>query len=214
MNEIEQYVEGITMDLPDEEMEELREEMVGHLQEHVQELLTQGYREKEAVRLAIDSFGDEGKLNREFKRSYFPTYKVVRFAWSVVWTVSGLGLFSYFAMEYYRPEFDNGIDLDSLWLALFYIASLAGAGEVLHAGLQRDVKWKWVLNPWVFFMVPSLMISGLQTSMLFTQPERYQDGLWLDLYAVAIGALMYVSARQLFNPLFLGGNISKRNVVK
>ncbi|MGI8317187.1 permease prefix domain 1-containing protein [Halobacillus mangrovi] len=214
MKEIEQYVEEITKNLPDEEKEELREEMVGHLQEHMKELLIQGHSEEEAVRLAIESFGDEGKLNQEFKRSFFPTYKLVRFAWSVVLTVAGLSLISYFSMEYYHPEFDNGIDLYSVWMALFYIASLAGASEVMHDSLQGKIKWKWMLNPWVFFMVPSLLISGLQTSMLFTQPERYQDGLWLDLYAVAIGALVYVSARQLFNGLFLGDNKAKKNVVK
>ena len=96
MKEIEQYVDEITKELPDEEKEELREEMVGHLEEHLKELLIQGYSEEEAVRLVIDSFGDEGKLNQEFKRSFFPTYKLVRFAWSVVWTVAGLGLLSYF----------------------------------------------------------------------------------------------------------------------
>ncbi|MCA1011696.1 permease prefix domain 1-containing protein [Halobacillus halophilus] len=214
MKEIEQYVDEITKELPDEEKEELREEMVGHLEEHLKELLIQGYSEEEAVRLVIDSFGDEVKLNQEFKRSFFPTYKLVRFAWSVVWTVAGLGLLSYFAMEYYHPEFDNGFPLDSLWMGMFYIGSLAGAGELMHHLLQEEIKWKWILNPWVFFMVPSLMISGLQTSMLFTQPEQYQDGLWLDLYAVAIGAMVYVSARQLFNGLFLGGHKAKRNVVK
>ncbi|MYL18791.1 hypothetical protein GLW04_02750 [Halobacillus litoralis] len=214
MDEFEQYVKKITKNLPDEEKEELREEMVGHLRDHVKELLIQGHSEEEAIRLAIDSFGDEGKLNQEFKRFFFPTYKLLRFVWSVVWTVAGLSLISYFSMEYYHPEFDNGIDLYSVWMTMFYIASLAGAGEVMHHSLQGEIKWKWILNPWLFFMMPSLMISGLQTTMLFTQPERYQDGLWLDLYAVAIGGLVYVSARQLFNGLFLEDTKGKRGVVK
>ncbi|MBA2176091.1 hypothetical protein H0266_14435 [Halobacillus locisalis] len=216
MKEIEQYVEEITKDLPDAEKEELREEMVGHLHEHVKELLIEGYREEEAVCLAIDSFGDGGKLNQEFKRSFFPTYKLVRFAWAVMWTVVGICSISYVAMEYYHPEFDNGLNLFNSWTLLFYVASLAGAGELMHDALQGDIKrkWKWVLNPWLFLMVPPLIISGVQLSMLFIQPEQYQDGRWLDLFGFAQAALMYVTARQLFTHLFLNGNIAKRNVVK
>lgn len=214
MKEIEQYVEEITKDLPSEEKEELREEMVGHLQEHVKELLIEGYGEEEAVRLAIDSFGDGGKLNQELKESFSDNYELARFAWSVVLSAAGLCLVSYLSMEYYHPEFDNGIPFQSLWMVMVLIASIAGAGEAIHESLHGKVKWKWVLNPWLFFMVPSLIISGLQLSMLFVQPEMYQDGRWLDLLAVALGALMYVTARQLFTHLFLSRNKVKRNVVK
>ncbi|KGX92477.1 hypothetical protein N781_16175 [Pontibacillus halophilus JSM 076056 = DSM 19796] len=213
MKEIERYVKEITNNLPDEEKEELREEVVGHLEDHMKELLIEGKSEEEAVRMAIESFGDEGKLNEAFKRSFFPTYKFVRFAWSVVLTIASLSFISYYSMEYYHPEFDNGIELYSVWMTMFYIASLAGPSEFMHHSLQGGLKWKWVVNPWVFFMVPSLIISGMLTSMLFTQPERYQDGRWLDLFALLIGALVYVSARQLFNGLFLKGNNGKRNIV-
>ena len=202
MKLIEQYVEEIAKDLPDDEKEELREEMVGHLQEHVKDLLIQGYREEEAVRKAIDSFGDEGKLNQEFKASFSPIYEWARFAWSVMLTVAGLSLISYLSMEYYHPEFDNGIGFYSLWMAMFLIASIAGAGEAIYDFLQCRIKRKWMLNPWLFFMVLPLIIGGLQTRMLFIQPENYQDVLWLDLYAIPITALVYVTARQLFNGLF------------
>ncbi|MCA0970843.1 permease prefix domain 1-containing protein [Halobacillus litoralis] len=214
MKEIDKYIEKITKDLPDEEREELREEMAVHLEEHVKELLIHGYREEDAVRYAIDSFGDGGKLNQEFKRTFFPTYRVVRFAWGVMWTVASFCLFSHLAMEYYRPEYDSGISLNDIWWLTLYIAPLAGAGELMHGFFQTDFKWKWILNPWVFFLVPAFMISGLQSTMLFIEPERYQDGRWLDLLAVAKGGLVYVVARQLFDGLFLGGNKAKRNVVK
>ncbi|MFG6117238.1 permease prefix domain 1-containing protein [Halobacillus sp. MO56] len=214
MKEIEHYVEEITMDLPDDEKRELREEIYGHLREHVQELLVKGYSEDVAIRLAIESFGNKNDLNRELKRSFFPFYKLIRFVWSVIFATVFLSIASYSAMEYYHPEFDNSLPMYSVVMAMFIIAFIAGFGEAGYEALNSKFKLKWLLNPWLFFMFPFLVIGGIQTLLLFMQPEQYQDGLWLDLYTIPIGAFAYIISRQLFTILFVSNKKTKRNMVK
>lgn len=214
MKEIEQYVKEITLGLPDDEKEELREEIYAHLQDHVKELLIKGYSEENAVRQAIESFGNQGKLNRELKRTIFPFYKPIRFVWCVIFVTGFLCLVSYSAMEYYHPEFDNSLPLYSVLMGMFIVTLITGTGEVLYEALASQFKVKWLLNPWLFFLVPSLLFGGIQTPLLFKHPEQYQDSLWLDLYAVPIGAFAYIISRQLFTLLFVRNkNNLKRTTV-
>lgn len=210
MKEIEQYVKEITLNLPDDEKKELSEEIFVHLQDHVNELLIKGYSEEQAVDHAIESFGNHGKLNLELKRAVFPFYKPMRFMWCVLFVTGFLCLTSYSAMEYYHPEFDNTLPLYSVIMGLFMVTLITGVAEVLYEGFVSLFKVHWILNPWVFFLVPSLLIGGIQTPLLFKHPEQYQDSLWLDLYAVPIGAIAYIISRQLFTMLF----VRSRNNVK
>ncbi|QFT90208.1 hypothetical protein FIU87_16210 [Bacillus sp. THAF10] len=53
MKKLERYVKEITKDLPEDEKEELTEEIYGHLQDHVNELLIKGQSEKKAIRYDI-----------------------------------------------------------------------------------------------------------------------------------------------------------------
>ncbi|RDI37925.1 permease prefix domain 1-containing protein [Falsibacillus pallidus] len=200
---IEKYVNEITLDLPDDQQKELREEIYIHLQDHVKELIIKGYSEEKAIRYAIKSFGNQDKLNRELKRTLFPYYKPIRFVWSVILVTAFLCLVSYSSMEYYHPEFDNHLPAYSVLMGMFIVTLIAGLGEVLYEAISSLVQVKWVLNPWLFFLVPSLIVGGIQTPQLFKHPEQYQGSLWLDLYAVPIGAFAYIISRQLFTSLFV-----------
>ncbi|MGD7024491.1 hypothetical protein FZC79_04630 [Rossellomorea vietnamensis] len=215
MKKLERYVHEITMDLPEDEKEELREEIFGHLQDHINELLIKGHSEEEAIHLAIGSFGNQDKLNRDLKRTFFPFYKPIRFVWSVLFVTAFAGLVSYSAMEYYHPEFDNGLPLYSVVAGMFLITLIAGTAEGIYEALISQYNSKWLLNPWLFFLVPTLLYGAIQTVLLYQHPEQYQDSLWLDLYAFPIGAAAYIISRQLFNVIFLKNknNNHKRNTV-
>lgn len=214
MNEIEKYVKEIIIDLPEDEKRELKEEIYGHLQDHVEELLIKGHSEEEAIRLAIESFGNQSKLNLEFKRSFFPFYKIVRFIWSVTCVTAFVSIVSYSAMEYYNPQFDNSLPLYSVVMGLLIIAIIAGFAEAIYEALSSHFKSTWLLNPWLFFLLPTLIMAGIQTRLLYLHPEQYQNGFWLDLYAIPIGALPYIISRQLFTILFVSKEKTKRSMVK
>ncbi|MBM7578232.1 permease prefix domain 1-containing protein [Jeotgalibacillus terrae] len=214
MKEIEKYVKKIIIDLPEDEKKELKEEIYGHLQEHVRELLIKGHSEDEAIHMAIESFGNQSKLNWEFKRSLFPFYKIVRFIWSVTCVTACLSVVSYSAMEYYYPQFDNSLPLYSVVMGFLVIAVITGFAEGIYEALSSHFKSTWLLNPWIFFLLPTLIIAGIQTRFLFLHPEQYQNGFWLELYAIPLGALSYIISRQLFTTLFVSKKKTKRSMVK
>lgn len=216
MKEIERYVKEITMNLPDDEKLEIGEEIYGHLQEHVNELIKNGSSKEMAIRMAIESFGNQNKLNRELKRVFFPFYKVIRFLWSVLFVTGFLCLASYSIMEYIHPELENNLPLYSVFMAMFLVFLLAGAGEALYDALisQFKLKSRGLLNPWLFFLVPALLYGGIQTLLLFNNTEKFQNNLsWVDLYTFPIGAVAYIISRQLFTILFLSHKKVNRNTV-
>lgn len=205
MKDLNQYVKEILSDLPmkKDEKEEFKEELYSHLQEHINELLVKGFSEDEAIQQAIKAFGNEQKLNWEMRKAIFPLYKVIRYLWNIVFVTAFLCLVSYSVMEYYHPEFENRLPAYSMVMGFFIVALLAGAGEVIYEALNDQFKSKWLANPWVFFLFPSLLFGIIQASSLFKHPEQYQEGLWLDLFAIPLGAFAYLLSRQLFTYFFV-----------
>lgn len=209
MNELERYLQQILTDLPQEEREEMYEEFYAHLVEHRNDFMIQGYSEEEAVSQVIQSFGNEQSLNQELKRVMFPLLKIVRFVWSVFFVTGFLYLVSYSTMEFYHPEFTNRIPVESVAGGFFIVVFIAGAAEAIYEALNQQWGTKWIRNPWLFFFVPSLLVGAIQSQALINHPGQYPEGLWIDLFAIPIGAFAYLLARQAFTLLFLNKNHAK-----
>ncbi|WP_040207475.1 permease prefix domain 1-containing protein [Neobacillus jeddahensis] len=209
MNELERYLQQILADLPQEEREEMHEELYAHLVEHRNDLMMNGYSEDEAVIQAIHSFGNERSINQELKRAMFPLLKIVRFVWSVFFVTVFLCLVSYATMEFYHPEFDNTLPGESVIGGFFIVVFIAVAAETLYEALNQQINVKWLRNPWLFFLVPSLLFGAIQSRALINHPDHYPEGLWLDLFAIPIGAFAYLLARQFFTLLFLNKKSAK-----
>ncbi len=84
MKNLDQYIEVIVEGLPLEEKEDIREEMIQHLNDHMNELMIKGYSEQESLQIAIKAFGNEKKMNWEMKKAVYPFYKISRFIWNTV----------------------------------------------------------------------------------------------------------------------------------
>ncbi|MCM3767616.1 permease prefix domain 1-containing protein [Neobacillus niacini] len=204
MKKLEQYIEKIVADLPmsDEERSDFQEELSIHLEEHVRELMIKGVPEDDAIRQAIKAFGHVDKINWEMKKAIFPFYKIVRFLWNVVFVTAFLCLISYSIMEFYHPEFSNTLPLESVLGGFFIVFFIAGAIEAIYEALMDQYRWRWLSNPWVVFLPPALMIAGIQTLTLIKNPDQYQEGFWIDLYAIPLATVLYLIARQLFTFIF------------
>lgn len=209
MNELERYLQQVLADLPQEEREDIHEELYAHLVEHMNDLMIEGYSEEEAMHQVIQSFGNEQSLNQELKRAMFPWLKIVRFVWSVVFVTAFLCLVSYSVMEFYHPEFSNTIPAESVAGGFFIVVFIAGAAEGIYEAINQQFNTKWLRNPWLLFFVPSLLVGAIQSQSLINHPDQYPDGLWLDLFAVPIGVFAYLFARQIFTLLFLNKNQTK-----
>lgn len=204
MKEIKRYIESILADLPlkDDEKAELHEEFTAHLSEHIHELMIKGYSENQAVSEAIKAFGSEEKINWEMKKAVFPYYKVVRYFWNVAIVTTMLCLLSYTIMEYYHPEFENSLPVSSVIMGMMLVALLSGAAEIIYEAVCDRFDSKWLRNPWLFFLIPALLIGGIQSFSLLENSDNYPDGLWIDFFSIPIGAFLYLLSRELFSFLF------------
>ncbi|MGD6857123.1 permease prefix domain 1-containing protein [Bacillus infantis] len=207
MKTIYQYIDHIVDGLPmdNAEREELRLEMTSHLEEHAKELMAFGWSEEEAAGEAIRCFGNEKRISSELKKAVFPFYKIFRFLFSTIFLTAALHLLSYEAMVYYNPQYEFGLEPGYLFTTYMLVFFLAGIAEILYEAVSQAYNVKWLQSPWVVILVPAAFISGLTSLDWFKQPERYQNGLWLDLFAILIGAFIYLLARQLYTLLFLSG---------
>ncbi|MBH0160373.1 permease prefix domain 1-containing protein [Fictibacillus sp. 26RED30] len=203
MKNLDQYIDVIVEGLPLEEKEDIREEMIQHLNDHMNELMIKGYSEQESLQIAIKAFGNEKKMNWEMKIAVYPFYKISRFLWNTVFVTLVFCVLSYMIMEHYNPGADNTAPLSSVLEGFFIIFFIAGMAELIYEAIQlSSVKMKYIMNPWVFFFTPSIFIGGIMFLAYFQNPEQYQNGIWVDLLVVPIGAFCYVIARQIFNQLF------------
>jgi hypothetical protein len=204
MKKLEQYIDKIVSDLPmsDEERRDFQEELSAHLEEHVKDLMIKGLTEDDAIQQAIKAFGYEDKINWEMKKAIFPFYKLARFLWNVVFVTACLAVIAYSVTEYYQPEFENPVPWESVLLGFGIIFFIAAGIEGIYEAILDLVNWRWLANPWLVFLPPALVIAGIQTFKLMENPEPYQDGFWIDLYAIPIAAILYLIARQLFSFVF------------
>ena len=68
MNTINNYVETMFMNLPDtEELQLMKDDIFGNMEEKYQELLVSGSSENEAIGLVISEFGNIDELLNEFE---------------------------------------------------------------------------------------------------------------------------------------------------
>ncbi|MBN3555852.1 hypothetical protein JYA63_16360 [Fictibacillus nanhaiensis] len=203
MKDVDQYIDVIVAGLPLKEKEDIREELTQHINDHLNELLIKGYSEKEALQIALKAFGNEKKMNWEMKKVVYPFYKITRFLWNTVFVTLVFCVLSFYIMEHYNPGADNIAPLSSVIGLFFIVAFICGMAELVYEAIQlSSVKMKYITNPWIFFIVPSFVIGSLMFITYFHQPENYQNGLWIDLLVVPIGAFFYVIARQIFNQCF------------
>lgn len=205
MNRMEQYVDDIVTGLPltAVEQEEMREEMLGHLMEHVDDLMLNGYTKNEAVEMALASFGNGSTIQLEMKKVLFPYYKFVRFGICTFLVTVMLCAVSHFITQYYFPRNDPAITVPLFFVMLMICVVVLGVLELVIEMIEKRERMRWVLNPWVLLFVPALLLQvGLLANTL-SDPERtdywiYNDYLFHPLYVI-----FYVVCRQLFTWFFV-----------
>ena len=64
---IRAFMDDLLKDIPkSRKVLELKEELIGNMEERYEDLIRQGYREEDAFQCAMDSVGDVRELFREF----------------------------------------------------------------------------------------------------------------------------------------------------
>lgn len=214
MKQIEQYVNDVVSGLPidKEEQEELKEELTIHLTDHMNELMIKGYSKEEAISQAILSFGKQESINLEMKKVLFPYYKIFRYVWNVFFVTAMLCILSYGGMEFYYPEIDNTLPVESVLKAFCLVMLFVGVAEVLYEAIIQEFSFKWLTNPWRLFLIPALLIGLVMSIPLIQNPDEYSGWLWIDLYVVPISVIFYLIGWQLFTWLFVQKKMKRKSV--
>ncbi|MBY0095542.1 permease prefix domain 1-containing protein [Mesobacillus maritimus] len=214
MREIEMYVEKITLGLPlsNNEKEDIKEEIISHLEEHINELLSYGWEEEKAIDLAIQSFGDANKIHKEMKKAIFPFYKIVRALFGALFMTIGMCYISYAGMEFYNPQFDNIQSLEYYLMVFLLFTFFVAVGELLFEGIIQESRLNWLANPWVFCLIPLIIATFVSLHNWTQRPEHYHNGLWLDLFSVHIGIFLYLLSRELFTYLLVPRVVKHMNL--
>ncbi|CAM4465247.1 permease prefix domain 1-containing protein [Paenibacillus tarimensis] len=104
MKQIDEYVDSVYANLDGTEAEELKEEMRAHLLQAAQELMADGNTEEEAVKIAVERFGDErmirGQVAEYFQIPRMFAVNVLRAA--IVFATLGILLGCLFAYNEYQ----------------------------------------------------------------------------------------------------------------
>ena len=214
MKQIEQYVNDVVSGLPidKEEQEELKEELTIHLTDHINELMIKGYSKEEAISQAIASFGKQKSINLEMKKVLFPYYKIIRYVWNVFFVTAMLCVLSYASMEFYYPQNENTLPVESVMMAFCLVVFFVGVAEVMHEAIIKEYQSKWLTNPWRLFLIPALLIGLVMSIPLFQNPDQYSGWLWIDLFVVPISTIFYLISRQLFTWLFVQKDTKQNSV--
>lgn len=196
---VESIVKGISLDSV--EQDELREEMLGHLTEHVHELMLSGYSKDEAIDKALTSFGDRQVIQSKMRKVLFPYYKFVRFSICTFMVTVLLCLVSHFVTQYYFPRHDPAITVDVFVMFFMICLFVLGVLEVVVEMLTQSKRW-W-LNAWVLLFIPALLVQIRLLWEPLTNPSTnafwiYNDYVYFPLYII-----FYMVVRQLFTVLFV-----------
>lgn len=72
MQRIDDYIDSLfkNIDKSSIEVQDLKNEMRGHLMESVRELMKEGYTEEESIKIALERFGDRQTVGKPFEKKY------------------------------------------------------------------------------------------------------------------------------------------------
>ncbi|UTR16492.1 permease prefix domain 1-containing protein [Salipaludibacillus sp. LMS25] len=157
MKQIDEYVNAIYRHVngKKEEISDLKHEMRSHLIEAVHELKEQGKSEEEAVRIAIENFGEKPQLIK--------------------------GLSEFFTMQKRFTRYVLGFALVSLVLAsLFLVHALIESKmyrEALHAVEEVEIDRQHIMDDIFSVLQSSHDLSNVEEEQLIDVFEKYQEKL-------------------------------------
>lgn len=215
MNRIHSYISKITSELPISmiEREELEFEMFTHMEDHVNELVSNGWTQERAIEYVIESFGDEFSLNKEMKTILFPFYKFVRFFIVAILLTASMFILSFGIMKYYTPEMTMAYGTNEIVGYTLLVFLVAGVAEVLYEAIHNQFKIKWLENPWVFFLSVGILMTIPGVFSMMEEPPVRESWERIDYFSILIGTIIYLFYRQIFTSL-VPMVIKKRQTVK
>ncbi|MFS0783003.1 permease prefix domain 1-containing protein [Bacillus sp. 1P06AnD] len=178
---LEKYVHSICMhtDCSKTEKEELKEEMLDHLESLKQDYLNQGFSEEEALKKCISSFGDSAILGTLLQEAIYPLRKRLLIWLSIVLTAVTSSLYIMYAIELKEA-------VDTLYFFL-----LPALGLLLSSSFPAK-KWnrKFLIGSLLVLVVLSTALNFMVSSQL--NYNLIGTILYYSNFLVALSAIVLI----------------------
>lgn len=173
MTRIEKYIHRVLeqMQSPDIEREEIRSELLGHLEESKKSYLEKGFSEKRAEKEAIADFGNPGFIGRGLQETIYPYQRGLLYAIGVATIIFGV-------IFYLNTTFNIGEPIP-IWLAIQLV--LGGSVTLAATNIAHVGRHFYLLNVLVFV---SVIWSGIDLMMM--QSASQVQAILFSLYLVIL----------------------------
>ncbi|RYG74183.1 hypothetical protein EU245_02925 [Lentibacillus lipolyticus] len=223
MNRLEKHVEKVLeqMQSSDDEREDIREELLNHLEEAKQRYISEGMPEKQAEKQALDEFGQPDNTGRQMQEAIYPYQRGLLYA-------IGIGTILFGVIFYLNTTFFLHEPIP-VWLAIqlftggtvtlaainisfvgryFYVMNVVLLGNVIWNGINMtmmELRPQWQA---IFFGVYLLILVGLGLIAVIrnsyyssgpTEIKQQKRGLVLISYIVNLLFGLAVTGVSLFS---------------
>ncbi|WP_080872014.1 permease prefix domain 1-containing protein [Oceanobacillus timonensis] len=203
MNRIEKHVEDVLkqMQSPEDEREEIREELLSHLNEAKSNYISEGLSEKQAEKQVIDAFGNSHRIGRELQESKYPFQRGLLYLIGIITLLFGIIFYVNLAFVIREP--------DPVWLA---IQLLAGSTVVLAAiNISFVGRYFYLLN--VLLML-HIIWNGINV-VLMQSLSQWQAVLFSVYLFILIGLdLLFVFRNSYYSTNQAERKLQKQGFVK
>ncbi|MBT2218340.1 hypothetical protein KK120_21280 [Virgibacillus dakarensis] len=181
MNRTEKYIRRVLeqMQSPKAEREEMREELLMHLEEAKKRYLYEGYSEKQAEKYALADFGNPSRIGRELQESIYPFQRGLLY-------VIGIATIIFGVIFYLNAVFL----LHERIIVWFGIQLLIGTAVILAAiNISIVGRYFYLVN---LLILVSATWSGIDLMMVETAPGGQAFLFSLYLTILIIVSLIFV----------------------
>lgn len=182
MNRIEKHVEEVLkqMQSTECEREEIREELLSHLNEAKSEYINEGFSEKQAEKKVIAAFGKSNKIGQELQESMYPFQRGLLYFIGISTILFGVIFYLHLAFVIHEPSpvwlIVQLLSGSIVTLAAINISTVGRYFYLLNALLMINIIWNGInivsmqgLSQWqaILFSIYLLILVGMGFVFVF-----------------------------------------------
>lgn len=203
MNRMEKHVSRILdqMQSPPDEREEIKEELLTHLESAKYDYMNQGNSEKRAEKQALEDFGDSSLIGHGLQESLYPHQRSLLYVIGIATLL--FAVFFYISMTFVIGE------VEPIWL---FIQMLIGSAVTLSAiNIAFMGRHYWSLNVIVLI---TAMWNGFNGVIVEQTPGRQAILFWFYLVILVLLCILFVIRNSYYSSDHTTTTKKSRNILK
>ncbi|RSL30697.1 hypothetical protein D7Z54_24685 [Salibacterium salarium] len=203
MNRMEKHVNKVLdqMQSPPGEREDIKEELMSHLQAAKNHHMTQGASEEQAEQQAIEDFGHSDTIGHGLQETMYPYQRSLLY-------IIGIATLLFGAFFYINMTFVSGED-QPIWLLIQMIIGSAITLSAINIALTGH--YYWSLNVIVLI---AAMWNGINLSVVEQTPGRQTILFWIYLVIVVLLCTIFVIRNSYYSSDQTPTTKKRRNMMK